>query len=83
MSHSIYFCSIEFYIGGGGLRGEGLDSMVGLGRMSQWGGTAWLGGAGPYGKVGRYRAVWVGGQGRTAWWGTTGPYSWGGALWDE
>ena len=61
MSHSIYFCSIEFYIGGGGLRGEGLDGMVGLGQMSQWGGTAWLGGAGPYGMVGRYRAVWVGG----------------------
>ena len=67
MSHSIYFCSIEFYIGGGGggLRGEGLDGMVGLGQMSQWGGTAWLGGAGPYGMVGRYRAVWVGGGSAT------------------
>ena len=80
MSHSIYFCSIEFYIGGGGLRGEGLDGMVGLGQMSQWGGTAWLGGAGPYGMVGRYRAVWVGGQCHTAFWGSTGPYSWGGGF---
>ena len=66
MSHSIYFCSIEFYIGGGGLRGEGLDGMVGLGQMSQWGGTAWLGGAGA--------------QGRTVWWGGTEPYGWGGSA---
>ena len=53
MSHSIYFCSIEFYIGGGGAEGGragrhggarpnvtvGRDGMVGWGRAVRQGGA--------------------------------------------
>ena len=62
MSHSIYFCSIEFYIGGGGAEG---------GRAGRHGGarpnvTVGRDGAGSDGMVGWGRAVRQGGavQGR-------------------